>query len=480
MKRTVVAAPTAPTALTALTAMDRWTARECAAHVKEGGCSAEAVASHFIARVQRLNPALNALVQFDADAVMAEARQVDARLAAGEALPMAGVPVTVKDNLWVAGRTITQGSRLFVDFRAPRDAWAVARLRRLGAVVLGITNCSEFACKGVTDNLVYGATRHPLDPSLTPGGSSGGAVAALAARLGLLALGTDAGGSVRRPAAHCGLVGHKPTQGLIAHPWGFAEPNYGVSVVGLLARDVGDCAWLFDMLSGFDASDASAPPLDVDWQAEAAVRCEPPRDLRIAWSPQLGCDFAIDADVLAKLTERVQALRAAGWAVTEVDPDWREAVRAYPINALQHAGLHALYGQQIQHRRQDIDGHLAAQVDAGAASTPADLAAAVRQREPIVASLARFFQQHDLLLCPTAPVTAWSIEQIGPALIGGQPANPRGHAVFTPLFNLCGVPACSVPAGLVRGLPVGLQVVAPKFEDARVLQMAALLERLAP
>lgn len=461
-----------------LTAMDRWTARECAARVNQGQCSAEAVARHFTSRVQRINPALNALVQFDAEAVWTEARQVDQRLAAGETLPMAGVPVTIKDNLWVAGRTITQGSRLFADFRATRDAWAVARLRRLGAVLLGITNCSEFACKGVTDNLVYGATRHPLDPALTPGGSSGGAVAALAAGLGLLALGTDAGGSVRRPAAHCGLVGHKPTQGLIAHPWGFAEPNYGVSVVGLLARDVGDCAWLFDLLSGFDAGDSSAPALEVAWQAEAAVRREPPHDLRIAWSPQLGCDFAIDADVLAALTQRVQVLRAAGWTVTDADPDWGDAVRSHAIHVLQHAGLHALYGEQMQHRRSDIDPHLAAQIDAGATSTPAERAAALRQRAPIVASLTRFFEQHDLLLCPTAPVTAWPLEQIGPPLIGGQPAGPRGHAVFTPLFNLCGVPACSVPAGQVRGLPVGLQVVAPKFEDARVLQMAALLERL--
>ncbi len=460
--------------------MDHGSARQCAARVAARELGAAEVARHFIDRVNKLNPALNALVQFDPDGVLAEAHRVDQRLAAGEVLPMAGVPVTIKDNLWVAGRTITQGSRLFAGFKAPRDAWAVQRLRALGAVVLGITNCSEFACKGVTDNLVHGATRHPLDPALTPGGSSGGAAAALAAGLGLLALGTDAGGSVRRPAAHCGLVGHKPTQGLIAHPWGFAEPNYGVSVVGLLARDVGDCAWLLDRLSGFDASDASAPALHVDWQAEAATAREPPRDLRIAWSPQLGCDFAIDADVLAALARRVQALRAAGWAVTEADPGWGEAVRAHPIDLLQHAGLHALYGEAVRQRREDIDPHLLAQIDAGAASKPLERAAALRQRGPIVASLARFFERYDVLLCPTTPVTAWPLEEIGPASIGGQPAGPRGHAVFTPLFNLCGVPACSVPAGPVRGLPVGLQVVAPKFEDARVLQMAALLERLAP
>ncbi len=462
-----------------MTALHERSARDCAARVNARELSAAEVARHFIERVQRLNPALNALVQFDPAAVLAEAQHVDQRLAAGEGLPMAGVPVTIKDNLWVEGRTITQGSRLFADFTAPRDAWAVARLRALGAVVLGISNCSEFACKGVTDNLVYGATRHPLDGSLTPGGSSGGAVAALAAGLGLLALGTDAGGSVRRPAAHCGLVGHKPTQGLIAHPWGFAEPNYGVSVVGLLARNVGDCAWLLDQLSGFDASDASTPPLGVAWQAEAATRDEPPRGLRIAWSPQLGCDFPIDDDVLAALVQRVRALRAAGWAVTEADPSWGDAVRHHPINALQHAGLHALHGPQLAARRHDIDPHLAAQMDAGAATTPAELAQALRQREPIVAGLSRFFEQYDVLVCPTTPVTAWPLGQIGPAVIGGRPAGPRGHAVFTPLFNLCGVPACSVPAGSVRGLPVGLQVVAPRYEDARVLQVAALIEGLA-
>ena len=455
-----------------------WTARECAQRVKARELSAVEVARHFIERVVKLNPALNAIVQFDAEAVIAEARRVDERLAAGESLPMAGVPVTIKDNLWVEGRTVTQGSRLFADFVAPRDAWAVARLRELGAVVLGITNCSEFACKGVTENLVYGPTRHPMDNTLTPGGSSGGAVSALAAGLGLLALGTDAGGSIRRPAAHCGLVGHKPSQGVIPHPWGFAEPNYGVSVIGLAARNAGDCAWLLDHLSGFDNGDPSAPALGVALQAHAATSTEPPRELRIAWSPQLGCGYAIDADVLAALSARVNALREAGWSITEADPPWPDGIREYPLAALQHAGLHTLYGDALKTRRHDIDPDLAAQIDAGASITPEEVARVLRLRERIVASLSRFFDAYDLLLCPTAPVTAWPLGQIGPPVIGGVPAGPRGHAAFTPLFNYCGVPACSVPAGLVRGLPVGLQVVAPRFEDARVLQMVALVERL--
>ncbi|MDB5954797.1 amidase [Ramlibacter sp.] len=460
-------------------ALHLMTARALAARVGAGSLRAADVARFFIERVQRLNPDLNAIVQFDPALVLAEAAAVDQRLANGEQLPLAGVPFTVKDNLWVAGRRITQGSLLFEDFVAPRDAWAVARLRERGAVMLGITNCSEFACKGVSVNRVYGATRHPLDPALTPGGSSGGAAAALAAGLGLLALGTDAGGSTRRPAAHCGLVGLKPSAGLIPHPWGFAEPNYGLSVIGLLARNVGDAAWLYDQLLAYDAGDPAGVPVLVGLQASDALATDPPRELRVAWSPRLGCDFAIDDDVLQALQLRVDALRSAGWRIVDADPSWPAEVREYPLLALQQAGLHALYGHRLRDARERFDPDLVLQIEAGAACGPEVIARVLRLRERIAASLARFFEEHDLLLCPSAPVTAWPLQQLGPPVIGGRAAGPRGHAAFTPLFNYCGVPACSVPAGEVRGLPVGLQVAAPRYEDARVLQYAALVEGVA-
>lgn len=459
-------------------ALHTLSARDLAALVSARTLSAVEVARHFVERVERLNPALNAIVQFDAKSVLDEAASVDRRIAAGESLTMAGVPVTVKDNLWVEGRRITQGSLLFEDFIAPRDAWAVARLRARGAFVLGITNCSEFACKGVTTNLIYGATRHPLDPSLTPGGSSGGAVSALASGLGLLALGTDAGGSTRRPAAHCGLVGLKPSPGLIPHPWGFAEPNYGLSVIGLMARDVGDCAWLYDQLIAYDANDPAGVPIAVGLEAGPDIAAAPKHDLRIAWSPQLGCDLAVDDDVRAALQRQVDALRAHGWRIDDADPDWPESTREYPLIVLQQAGLHALYGDRLADARDRIDPVLVAQIEGGASVTPADVARALRLKQRIVGSLAAFFGDYDLLLCPTTPVTAWPIDELGPAFIGGKPAGPRGHAAFTPLFNYCGVPACSVPAGKVRGLPVGLQIVGPCFEDARVMAFAAQVERL--
>ncbi len=454
-------------------------ARTIAAAVNARQLSALDVARDAVTRVTLRNAALNAIVQFDAEAVLAEARAVDTRLATGEALPLAGVTFTAKDNLWVGGRRVTQGSRLFEDFIAPRDAWAVARMRALGAVLLGITNCSEFACKGVTTNLVYGPTRHPHDAALTPGGSSGGAAAAVAAGLGTVALGTDAGGSVRRPAAHCGLAGFKPSSGLVPHPWGFAEPNYGQSVIGVLACDVADAAFVFDALLMFDAADPAGVPIDVALQAGAAVSEPSPKALRIAWSPRLGCDFAIDDDVLAALQRRVDALRAAGWTVDDADPDWPDGVREYPLLALQQSGLQALYGARLADARERIDPDLVAQIEAGARWSPAQLADVLRLRERIAARLGRFFERYDLLLAPTAPVVAWPLGQLGPSTIGGRPAGPRGHAAFTPLFNGPGVPACSVPAGTVRGLPIGLQVVGPRLEDARVLRMAATIEALA-
>lgn len=457
---------------------ETWTARALAAQVAAGALRAVDVARHFIKRVQRLNPGLNAIVQFDAQQVLDDAAEVDRRIAAGETLPMAGVPFTVKDNLWVEGRRIAQGSRLFSDFIAPRDAWAVARMRALGAVVLGITNCSEFACKGVTSNLLYGATRHPMDPTLTPGGSSGGAVAALASGLGLLALGTDAGGSTRRPAAHCGLVGFKPSSGLIPHPWGFAEPNYGLSVIGLMTTNMTDCAWLYDHLLAYDANDPAGVPIAAGLDALPSLEAPLPSGLRVAWSPRLGCDFAVDDDVMAALQQRIEALRAAGWQITDADPHWPVEASEYPLLVLQQAGLHALHGHRLADERDCIDPILVAQIEAGARVTPADVARALRLKERIGASLARFFESFDVLLSPTTPVTAWPLDQLGPSTIGGQPAGPRGHAAFTPLFNYCGVPACSVPVGQVRGLPIGLQVAGPRFEDARVLQCARGIEVL--
>ncbi len=451
----------------------QWTARQTASAVQAHAVSARQVALAALARLHGVNPRLNAIIDSDDAWTLAQADAVDQRLAAGEVLPLAGVPFTVKDNLWVQSRRITQGSRLFADFVAPADAWAVARMKALGAVIIGITNCSEFACKGVTNNLLHGQTRSPWNLALTPGGSSGGAVAALAAGVGALALVTDAGGSTRRPAAHCGLVGMKPTFGLVPCGPGFEEPNFGLSVIGQLARTVDDARMMFELLRGYDGLDWGSQPVALPPLAE--------QPMRLAWSPDFGCGFAVDSPVLAQLQAVVDRLRAAGWIIDEVDAaafGWPAGTREYPLLKLQQAGLAALYGAALDEDADRIDPDLQAQIRAGRAISGAEIAQVLLLREQLHLSMARFFEHHELLLTPTTPVTSWPVDQLGPAVIGGQPAGPRGHAAFTPLANYAQVPACSVPAGLVNGLPVGLQVMGPRYADGRVLQFAAEIERL--
>jgi aspartyl-tRNA(Asn)/glutamyl-tRNA(Gln) amidotransferase subunit A len=450
-------------------------ARQIAAQVNAGDASAVELCDAALAQIEAINPGLNALVNVEREVAREDARAIDARIRGGEHLPLAGVPIVVKDNLWVRDRRITQGSRLYADFIAPRDAYCVERARAAGAVIAGISACPEFACKGITDSPLWGATRHPWNPALTPGGSSGGAVAAVASGMVPLAIGTDAGGSTRRPAAHCGLVGMKPSSGLIAHPWGFTEPNFGFSVIGTIARDVEDCALLFGAMIGHHPQDPLSVPMAID-PLENLDR-PPSRTLRIGVSLDLGCGFAIDADVADTISAAIAVLHRDRWRIDDAVPAWPSGTGEYPLLGLQQAGLAALYGEAAARDPGVFDPAILEQIEIGKQHTGPTIAALLLMRDRLHTALAGFFERCDLLLCPTAPVTAWPIEQAAPTAIGNKPATARGHAAFTPLFNYCGVPACSVPVGLVRGLPVGLQIVGRRFEDALVLRFARVVER---
>lgn len=447
-------------------------ARSIATCVTSGETTAEDVTEAFLARIAAKNPALNALVRFDPEAAREAARAVSRRVAAGEMLPLAGVPVIVKDNIWVAGRRISQGSRLFADFVPPADAIGVQRLKRAGAVIIGIGNCSEFAAKGVTANPLFGPTRHPMDPELTPGGSSGGNATALAAGFAPIALGTDAGGSSRRPPAHTGIVGFKPSLGAIAYGPGFAEPFWGISVLAPMGRTVADVTAMFDAIAGPDPRDPESIAVDPPAPFE-------PSRLRIAFSPRLGLSVPVDSEVEIAVANAVARLTMAGWNICNADPQWPADAAEAGLMPLQLGGLAAIHGAAWKQDLTRFDPDLGAQIERGLTLTGSEVAGALETSLLVRRAMASFFTTCDLLLAPTTPCVAWPYRELGPKRIGGVDVPPRGHAVFTPLINHALAAAISIPCGRGRdALPVGLQIIAPRGADHRVLKAAAAAESL--
>ena len=448
-------------------------ARQIAAAVRAGALDPGAVVESTRARIGARNAELNAVVGDWPRDLAAQVEQLRDRLARGEPLPLAGVPVLVKDVIWVRGQRVTQGSLLFRDFVAPHDALAVERLRAAGALIVGMANSSEFACKGLTTNRVYGCTRHPQDPALTPGGSSGGCASAVAAGFVPLALGTDGGGSSRRPPAHVGVVGFKPSFGAIADPpqRGFDHAFPGLQVLAPIGRSVDDVALMFEAMAGPDAGDPQALP---------ALAADPPSAtaaLRLAWSPRLGLDVPVDDDVAACLERAISALRRAGLPIASADPAWPAGATEDSLMPLQHCGLARLYGDAWQRDPTPFDPDIGRQIARGLQFSGADHARARAAGAAIGAALHGFLGQHDLLLCPTAPCVAWSADLAGPERIGGRAVEPRAHAVFTPFVNHALAAAITLPCGRGRdGLPVGLQLVAARGRDRQLLAAARTFE----
>ncbi len=429
------------------------------------------VVAETLDRIAALNPALNAIVTLDATDSFAQTSVLKARLSRGERPPLAGVPVVVKDAIWVKGWRVTQGSRLFGDFVAPDDNVAIARLRREGAILVGMANMSEFGCKGVTSNPLFGVTRHPLDPRLTPGGSSGGCASALGAEMVPLALGTDGGGSARRPAAHAGIVGFKPSGGVVANGPGFSGSGSLTSVLAPMARTVADVTALFEAIVGDDPADRLSCALP-------ALQPRSIQEFRIAYSPRFGFDTPIDPDVGRNIEAAVDRLAAAGLTIERADPPWPPGATEAALMPLQWAGLAQLHGDTWRKTPDLFDPYIAAQIERGLALSPDDIVAARAMAASIAASCARFFLNGiDLVIGPTTPCVAWPHDRLGPERIGGDAVSERTHAAFTPFFNhgLCA--AISIPAGTDRfGLPIGLQIAGPRFADRHVLKIALFAE----
>jgi len=437
--------------------------------VRTGKAKARDVAEMAIARVEARNAQLTAIVDFDPAEARASADAVDAKRKQGFGGAILGVPYTVKDTTWVQGRTVTNGSLLYKNFKPPRDAVAVERLKAAGGIFLGMTNTPEMAAKGHTENKVYGPSRHPMNPALTPGGSSGGAAAALAAGFSPIALGTDGGGSGRRPASHCGVVGLKTSAGAIPSPFGFGGaygPLYGVTAP--MGRTVADAKVAFEVMAGPDRRDPhSIALLDVP----------PPSNPRIAVSPRLGLGVAVDPDVMAAFVAAVEKLRAAGWRIEEADVTWPDDTTETAFAAVNSSASALLYGGHQANDKDLFGDNVSGLIERGRSVPGTDVIASFRFADACARSVAQFFTEYDYLLTPTTACVSWPVEQVYPRIIENKEVGPRGHAAFTPLFNLALVPGISIPCGTGRdGLPVGLQIVAPRLHDRPLLAMAQRAE----
>ena len=475
-----------------------WTASGIRAAVAAGDLSAREVCAQCLERIDAADDRLHAFTAVLRDAALARAGEVDAHRGAWRDRPLLGVPVAVKDVICTRGAPTTAGSRILADYRPPYDATAVTRLLDAGAVIVGKTNCDEFAMGSSTEHSAYGPTRNPWAADRIPGGSSGGAAAAVAAGLAPVSIATDTGGSIRQPAAFCGVVGLKPTYGRISR-YGLLAFASSLDQIGPLTRTVEDAAAVLQVLAGPDPRDATTaaePP-----PAAAGLFPGSVSGIRIG-VPRAALAEGVDAEVLDAFDAALALLAGRGAEVCDVDlPHMQYAVPVYYLVAPAEASSNlARYDGVRYGHRAALDGAAASIAEMYARTRSEGFGAEVKRRIMLgtyalsagyydayyvhaqrVRSLIRgdyddAFARVDAIAMPTTPTPAFRIgERIDDPL-----AMYLGD-VFTVSANLTGLPAISLPAGLTRErLPIGFQLTGRPFDEATLLRIGDVLERDAP
>src|SRR5882757_32478 len=422
----------------------RKTARELAAMIKSRAVSPVEVLDAHLAVIARVNPDLNAIVTLVAEQARQQARAIEAAVMRGETLgPLGGLPIAIKDITLTAGIRTTFGSPLYKDHVPDEDAEVVGRLKAAGAIVLGKTNTPEFATGANTVNAVFGATRNPWNPALSPAGSSGGSAVAVATGMVPLAQGTDFGCSIRIPAAFCGIVGLRPTPGLTpnypaALAWDFGQ------VHGPLARTAEDAALMLDAMVGF--SRRSPISVSPPWKSALAAveRCEDARGLRIAYAPDIAA-IGVDAEIDAICRKAARGLEGVGATVEEIAFDASDG--RDPYQTWRGAWM---VGRQFSRlaRLEEFGPNLKGNVQAGLKVTALDLAAAEDKRQQVFLRFRDLFERCDILLTPAAPVKPYPVEMNFPNEINGRKfENYLNWIASAFLITLVSLPAGSVPAG---------------------------------
>ena len=471
--------------------MHSQTVTQLSAGLQQRKYSATELACALIDRIERAQPALNAFISIEAESALAAAAEADRRLSLGGAPPLTGVPIAHKDIFCAAGSRTTCGSKMLANFVSPYDATVVARLRAAGVVVLGKTNMDEFAMGSSNETSYFGAVRNPWNPAGVPGGSSGGSAAAVAARLVPAATATDTGGSIRQPAALCGVTGIKPTYGRVSR-YGLIAFASSLDQAGVIARSAEDAALLLGAMAGFDPRDSTSVDRAVpDYTAGLE---QPLQGLRVGLLKEFfgkGLDPAIEACLRTAL----EVLRRQGAVLKEVSlPNLPLSVPTYYVvapaecssNLARFDGVR--YGHRCENPRDLTDLYersrgegFGAEVKRRIMTGTYVLSAgyydayylkAQRVRQLIADDFARAFKEVDVLISPTTPTVAF---EIGAKM--DDPVTMYLNDNYTIGANLAGLPALSVPCGFVNALPVGLQIIGGHFAEERLLNVAHRYQR---
>ena len=477
-------------------ALNQATAHELSTRLQQGDITTRQLVEAALDRISAIDGQINAFISVDPEGALAHADDIDQRRATGASLgPLAGIPLALKDILCVRGGRTTCGSKILEHFIAPYDATAVGRLRDADAVFIGKTNMDEFAMGSSCENSYFGPTLNPRDPERVPGGSSGGSAAAVAADETILALGSDTGGSVRQPASYCGVVGLKPTYGRVSR-YGLIAYASSLDQIGPVTKDVEDAALLLQAIAGHDPRDSTSSTEPVpDYRAALQGNV---RGLKVGLARE-HFPAALDAEVAAAAQDAANALVDAGAELVDVElpvaghPEY--CISTYYIIAMAEASANLArydgvkYGYRaegsadlqemyLQTRSEGFGTEVKRRIMLGAYALSAGYYDAYYRKAQQVRTLiredfARAFAACDVLLSPVAPTTAFRLgEQLD------DPLQMYLNDIYTVSVNLAGIPAISVPFAHSRSnLPIGVQLLAPPLEEARLLGAAYALER---
>ncbi|CAK7262410.1 MULTISPECIES: amidase [unclassified Shinella] len=445
--------------------------------IRERELSCLEVTSAFLKRIDDINPKINAFCTVLHEAALAAAAQADQAFRSGSPIgPLHGLPVALKDLTPTKGVRTTRGSRLFENAVPTEDVELVRRLKKAGAILIGKTNTPEFGHKGETDNLIFGPTRNPWRLDRTPGGSSGGSAAAVAAGLVPFAEGSDGAGSIRIPASMCGIFGFKPSYGRVPDVAGPFSSHTPFFHNGPLARSVGDAALLYQAMVGADSSDPFSVPADQD----ALISLDHGvAGLRVAFSMNLGY-FEVSDEVKLACTRATEAFSALGCVVDEVEVGFDGDLEA-AFFTLWCAKLATVYSGITDREFSMLEPVVQGLIERGRELSAVEFGRANLVREVVWGRLCSIFEKYDVLICPTTAVPAFSIENGPPGTINGASINRLLGWFLTYPFNFTGNPAASVPCGFSHdGLPIGMQIIGRRLDDGLVLRASRTFERLSP